>query len=894
MVKKIHRLCFLLLPLCLMLAVIWLLPVSADSSQQRAQANLNTPTFQINTAPVITDVKSFGINIGAHDRYGASQILKNIIINPGLEAGEFQMIFIAKEGPTVNSVKADNIKQTWEITEVITNGQPVGFWDNATYRVILGETMGATGRVVSFTHENQRQTFHLSPTIPVSGDVVVVSRQITDTIGGCCRYTSYVPDTNERRPGSLGNQSLRATQPITPNWYSYSYYMDSYGNPYSDLTAGKLLHLHGEWLLTFWAKPQFVGKRLTVRLHRAGLDNILVQQTITLTNENWTKISIPISLTDSADSLSDPATTLMLSMNSAGGAGDFWLDDLSFARVGETNPTVFSDRFVNYLKELQPGIVRNWGDRQLGSTLDNQLAPIDGRKTQGWKPTESGAHYFHFSLGEFLALAREVEAEPWYVIPPTFTDQEMTDLAAYLAAPYESGHPYAELRATHGQTATWTSVFPTIHLEFGNEMWGDGWGNDPFQGATVSGGINVGKLASTRFAAFDATAFSTANINRIIGGQTRYPVGNQRIEANSDAHDMLALSPYFGQIGEDDSSAETYYPLFADAIYQTTVADNKSMLMTLQLLEQRPTKPAIYEINFHTTKSDATVDERNQFVAGMGGGLALPLHMLTYLRDFGIREQVAYSMLQYSFRVEDLTDDPSRTPAWFEHRAYDSTFNDPVAASRLNEVRQYVRVWGMLRDLEATGRKRPTWLGLELINPHLSGDMIQVVGQNIPTVTVPAINGLTTPIELPLVQGFAFKDDETVSMLLFNLSLTETITVDLNLPAPATRSTVDLHVLSSDFITSNNELAEDVQIETVSLLVDADTTVTLAPHSMAGFAYISAEIPTAISIQENQLTSNGLFLPITLILVLLCAVSVKTLVTNRRVQLQSQNHSHHL
>lgn len=869
------RFVYLIVPFFLMAVVIWMMPVSAENA---------TPTLHINTSPVVTDVKPFGINIGSHDRFGASQILKNVIVNPGLEAGQFQMIFVAQDGPTTTSIKANNIRQSWEITEVITSGQPIGFWNNAVYRVILGDTAGATGRVVSFTHENQRQTFHLSPTIPVSGDVVVVTRAMTETIEGCCSFSSYLPDKNERRPGTIGHQSLRVITPTNPNWNGYTYYMDSYGNSYGDVTAGKLFHLHGEWLLRFWIKAESEGKQVQVRLYRAELNNNFIDETLTLTTEQWTEVKIPISVADSADSLSDPATTLVLSMNSAGGVGDFWLDDLSFARVGETNPTVFSDQFVDYLKQLQPGIIRNWGDRQLGSTLDNQLAHVEARQTHGWRPTEEGAHYFHYSISEFLELAREVEAEPWYVIPPTFTDDEMANLAAYLAAPYEEGgNRYDDIRASQGQTETWTSVFPTIHLEFGNEMWGDGWGTDPFQGATVSGGINVGTLADARFTAFQTAGFSVDNINLIIGGQTRYPTNNQRIEANSEQHDMLALSPYFGTIGKDNSSAETYYPLFADPIYQTTVPHSRTVLTTMQLLEQGETQPAIYEINFHTTKSAASVADRNQLVTGLGGGIALPLHMLTYLRDFAIRDQVAYTMLQYSFRVEDGEETEERTPAWFEHREYDSVFHDPVANGNRNATRQYVNLWGMLRDLEATGRKRPTWLGMELINPLIAGDMIGLTGENIPSITVPAINGLAVPVELPLVQGFAFKADATVSVVLFNLSLTETITVDLTMPLPVIE-TADLQILTADFITASNELTENVRIETLPITIGSTSRVTLPPYSMGGFAYESAEIPTAISLQNTNLSPSNRLLPIILIVALF---SLLVFAKRRYDQLQS-------
>lgn len=88
---------------------------------------------------------------------------------------------------------------------------------------------------------------------------------------------------------------------------------------------------------------------------------------------------------------------------------------------------------------------------------------------------------------------------------------------------------------------------------------------------------------------------------------------------------------------------------------------------------QRP-ELSIYEINFHTTHGSSPIDVRNDFLTGAAGALALPLHMLVYLRDLAVRTQCAFSSLGYSFRL------PSGEMA---------------------------RLWGMLRDVEATGRKRP-------------------------------------------------------------------------------------------------------------------------------------------------------------------------------------------
>jgi hypothetical protein len=60
---------------------------------------------------------------------------------------------------------------------------------------------------------------------------------------------------------------------------------------------------------------------------------------------------------------------------------------------------------------------------------------------------------------------------PWIQIEWHCPPEDWADLAAYIAAPVESGHPMATLRAEQGQTAPWLDVFSGFILEFGNEAW---------------------------------------------------------------------------------------------------------------------------------------------------------------------------------------------------------------------------------------------------------------------------------------------------------------------------------------------------------------------------------------------------------------------------------------
>jgi hypothetical protein len=198
------------------------------------------------------------------------------------------------------------------------------------------------------------------------------------------------------------------------------------------------------------------------------------------------------------------------------------------------------------------------------------------------------------------------------------------------------------------------------------------------------------------------------------------------------------------------------------------------------------TQLAVYELNFHTTdpSDGAALGVRNDTVAGMGGAIALPLHMLVYMRDLQMRDQCAFSSLQYAYRMSNG---------------------------------EYVRLWGMLRDVAATGRKRPTWLGLELANRAIQGDMLLTsqAGDN-PGWHQAAINGVQEAIDVRYVQAFAFRDDLRYAVVLFNLHLDQAQRVRLSLPAAPTGQATRYQIAPSS-IHADNEDAEQVAIQTQAL-----------------------------------------------------------------------------
>ena len=406
---------------------------------------------------------------------------------------------------------------------------------------------------------------------------------------------------------------------------------------------------------------------------------------------------------------------------------------------------------------------------------------------------------YTYSLPEFLQLCRETGAEPWYVIPPTFSPADLANLVAYLAAPPGS-HPYADIRKDLGRPDPWTSVFNRIHLEYGNEMWGAASGGDPFMGASALGGDRLAEIANDRLAIVRAAPyFDPEKFNLIVGGQTFAPHTQNALAGHCQAGDSIAFAPYFGVLDTCATSEQIYGPLFASPFFQIAAGPMRQNADILNSSAHRPGM-AIYELNFHTTDGPAPETVRNSFVAGAAGAVVLPLAMLAYQRDLGITRQCAFTAAQFAFRAPNG---------------------------------QNVRLWGLLRDLEATGHKRPTWLGLELVNGAVHGDAVKTYqeGQS-PSWRQTCLNGIEQETQVGCIQSFAFRDGPTVSVVLFNLSLTDSHEVQV-VPSTTHAATATHKWIAPAQLDQTNEDQQNVTIEQAELKDFAPNySLTLPPHSI--------------------------------------------------------------
>ena len=777
---------------CLLILVALSLTIlfSADAS---AQNTLPQTTVQVTDEVILPSAKRFGMNVGFYDQFGAAQYLKNMVPNPGFEGGEVASIFIADAGATNNRIRA----QGWSARPV--NGVDVtNYWRGGQLEYLTGKWKGLVTQIVDVSTEGGGYTFITSGgAAPARGDIIAVRGNPIPGYFMTNRNARLAFDTTTTRPNSFGSQSLRIT-PIG-EWETPSFLVafDSQARD-GDRTAGKMRVVEGNYKVSFWAKAEQPNTMIEFVFKRDH-SYVFYKTNIPLTGQ-WQRIDRNMYIPPGAD---NPWLTnaLIATVRIVRGDGSVWLDDMSIEKAGQTNPSPFDDEFVQVLKELNPGILRDWG-HQFGSSLDNQLADQFARRSTGISPHKVPGQW-HYSVSDFLRLAEQVGSEPWYTMPPTWSSLEIENFIAYLAAPLGT-HPYANLRASHGQRAPWTTVFNKIHLEYGNEMW---MFNKDFQtglGQAMGSPVGAADAASNRFNIIrNSTHFTPWKFNLIVGGQVNYPDLQGQLENRLTNSDMIALAPYYGELFDYANDEQLFMPLYAGPrqdvsaggrVFQTRESFNKWTGRNAEL--------AIYEVNLQLTRQGAPLNIRNDWYTSQGAGIALPLHMLTYQRDMGINTQVAFTALQYS---------------------------NPVSGQ------QWHRVWGLLRDLHGTGNKRPAWLGLEMANMAIHGNMVRTVqGGDNPHWTQQPMNGINRPINVPYVQSFAYRSwGNSTAVVLFNLHTKEEQQVNLQLPLSVSpQGNAQIHTLASNYIRDDNETRENVKIETTQRYLGRWSTVTLPPHSM--------------------------------------------------------------
>ncbi|MFN0085249.1 MAG: hypothetical protein ACKVX9_07665 [Blastocatellia bacterium] len=561
-----------------------------------SQATPANADFLVEATPRVAGVRRLGVNLGLWSYWGAEQLMNNVLKNPGFEGLIDRAVVIVSQAGR----QGFSDDTTWL-------GRPDGFWAGAEFEVRTGLSTGASGKIAASRKAGgnglpEFTTVGEAPQL-AQGDVISITRELESALPTQWWYppesTGFVsPERNDRRPNSPGRRSL-ALRPPADRAVEVISFLDAIGD-----RAGKLLPVRGAWRLSFWSRACAGRPSISVEFRRGGSPAFL-NRTITPT-DGWAKTTLDFTADDRG-----PAGTLELHLRASGANGCALLDDVELGAVNNDG-FPFRAEVVQALQQLRPGYLRDW-QGQLGDTLDNRLAPTFGRRASRYRPDNDGTD-FGYSLPEFLDLCGRIDALPWIVAPPTFTDEELVGLGRYLST---------------------QNRFAEIVIEFGNENW-----NGVFRPAGIPDPIAHGAAATRAFQKIRAGAGPNAPLRMTINGQHTNSEYTGRFVQYAPATDMVALGTYFQySLNAGATSAQWLNDLFA-----STTSDR--LLDEARQLEPFGKELAIYEVNLHTTEGNASAAERDPLTTGAASGSAVARVMLDSLA-LGIRRQCIYTFSGY-------------------------------------------------------------------------------------------------------------------------------------------------------------------------------------------------------------------------------------------------------
>lgn len=627
----------------LIAGLAWTQDEVSESSDRRALLDI-----EIGAVPRVEAVRRIGLNLGHWTYWGAEQLARNILKNPGFEG--------LVDRALVRVASADRFRftddQAWLARED-------GFWAGATLEVLSGDSTDRTGAILDSlaTGEAGLPEFIARDPLPplAVGDIVSLTRirdDLPPTHWWLPEASSGVVRVEQAltAPGSPGRRGL-VLKPHSGQTMRLSSHLDSIG-----ARAGNLLPVNGPWRLGLWvhgssdARPSV---RVLFRRHGSSpfVDHVFSPE------PGWHRLEQRFEARDDG-----PIGALELLIEVTG-PGEIALDDLWLGPEAPTTATdaetralaAFRSEVIETLRRLAPGYLRDW-QGQLGDTLENRLADPWARRANRYRPGTSSE--YGYGLPEFLDLSRAVGANPWLILPTTFSTDEARRLGAWLA----------ERIASDG--------FEEVLVEFGNENW-----NPLFRPAGIQDPVQHGMAADRAFAALMDGAGSHPAIRRVANAQHANPEAALKVAASTQEADVLALAPYFFTSLDAADQGQALDLLFAD--------DDGRLREIVASLPERQS-PAVYEVNLHTTRGDASSLDRNALVAGAAAGPALAKRLLEALAS-GARRQCVYTLAGFDTKHED--------------------------------GQTLLPLFGVTRDLTRAERFRPTGWALAMLNQVIAGDL---------------------------------------------------------------------------------------------------------------------------------------------------------------------------
>lgn len=580
-------------------ASIFLLYFTATS----LSANIH---LEVDSKAILENTDRIGINLGTWTTWGAEQFNKNVLMNPGFEGYIDRVIVIVSQAE--KNTFSD--QPDW--------GYDDDYWKDAYFEIRTGAAKGTTGKITRSLRKGTNGSPQYTTESPLPElapkDIIILTKISNEDpvpiwwIAENSKNRVHV-DTDNKRPLSSGTQSL-ILEPKPDSPAEINFYLDSMADK-----AGKLLLINGKWRFSIWIRTDTMDDSVILNFRRINGSKPFFEKVFPATNK-WVEHTFDFSATD----LGDPQT-LQLSIAAVGSGGKVWLDDLYLGPLENDNATSFRQAVIDILLKVRPSYIRDT-QGQLGDTFQNRIADIYKRRATSTRAF-AGVRGLStaYSIPDLLQLCQRVGANPWIVVPPTFSNEEAFLLGQYLAQ--------------HANKTT----FSTVIVEFGNENW-----NWLFRSTGIPYPAQHGLVAETVFKQIHEGANGEVNFINVVNGQHVSPDLSKEFLQSTPSADKIAIAPYFFRTLDAGGSSEQHLKeLFQD--------DGGLMKRLTELTQPLNKKVAVYEVNLETTKGSAKEGERLTYTNSQAAGSALAKRLLEGML-LGIQPEIVFNLAQFDANTE--------------------------------------------------------------------------------------------------------------------------------------------------------------------------------------------------------------------------------------------------
>ena len=797
-----------------------------------AQAQTITPN---ESSIVLQSPKKVGINLNGPTYYQGGEIYKNLLWrNPGFEPDLYRDKFVAFTAGTTTTFTSPN-----NYDPVIAN-----FWTGATFRLYRGLAHQVvcsgivSGNTVAANNLGPVYTFASPCSSAVQeGDVILLRQAVPCTAestweaqgggwwGGVSSGGKLLSECVAPYDGS---QSLRMDATAAGSTAGVTGYIDT--NP-SDVG----IVLNGQYTVSGFYKT--VGSpTLTVgarRLVTSATGNPLnCSSQIFSASGTWKAFTLvcPASETNQVS-----AGSIAVSLTAQNGT--VLLDDISFQKtsgVDPANTTVFRDELIATLKAHCAGAslsnvpceLRDWAGMN-AEEIDNTIKPMFKRS-----PSFAGADYdvapngggaLSVGFEEFLQLCKMIDAEPYYTLPETTGPEDAGKWIEYING--ASTTPYGALRAANGQSASWLTVFPTIHLPMGNENWNEG---------RTGQGLGYRPNAPDLYYDYSVDAAAVWNamrknaswpaggtgIDLVLGfqdGNPNYGVTEAMARANPNSGELAPYTQF--NVGDVSPLTALWNPLFYEVVANTTNPAT-SFFQQGNAIKAHG-KLNVYEFDNGTNfgSPGLTQSVLDSFTDAAGYGTATALQALQHL-TFGIVDQNFFSLDQFAFQIPGGN---------------------------------WVHNWGAVVDMGgATNALRPQELGMRMVNAAIIGPMYDCSVAKPTTSNLLAnhngqdANGTPATNNIPQEYAYCFKNGNQRSMVVINTDITNSHAISFaGAQAPSGQVVMTRYAPGSISATNESTANNPTQFAPQNVAINAPLTLTipsadtLPPYSITRYDWTS-------------------------------------------------------